>query len=64
MYCKNCGCKLAEDSIFCSKCGTHKDSMDTYLYCEKCGAIRKNIAAKDDDMNLIIQLSANPVSYE
>lgn len=38
MYCKNCGCKLAEDSIFCSKCGTHKDSMDTYLYCEKCGA--------------------------
>ena len=28
--------------------------------CDKCGAIRKNIAAKDDNMNLIIKLSANP----
>ena len=24
--------------MFCSKCGTHKDSTDKYLYCEKCGA--------------------------
>ena len=29
--------------------------------CEKCGAIRKNISAKDDDMNLIIKLSGNPI---
>ena len=29
--------------------------------CEKCGAIRKNKAAKDDDMNLIIKLSSNPI---
>lgn len=28
--------------------------------CEKCGAIRKNIAAKDDNMKLIIKLSGNP----
>ena len=27
--------------------------------CEKCGAIRKNIAAKDDNMKLIIKLSGN-----
>ena len=27
--------------------------------CEKCGAIRKNKAAKDDNMDLIIKLSAN-----
>lgn len=31
--------------------------------CQKCGAIRKNIAAKDDNMGLIIKLSANPLEY-
>jgi DNA-directed RNA polymerase subunit RPC12/RpoP len=29
--------------------------------CKKCGKTRKNIAAKDDNMNLIIKLSSNPV---
>lgn len=29
--------------------------------CKKCGKIRKNIAAKDDDMNKIIKLTANPI---
>lgn len=29
--------------------------------CDKCGAIRKNIVAKDDNMKLIIKLSANPI---
>ncbi|MBO6243194.1 MAG: RNHCP domain-containing protein, partial [Clostridia bacterium] len=27
--------------------------------CKKCGAIRKNKAAEDDNMNLIIKLSVN-----
>lgn len=31
--------------------------------CKKCGKIRKNIAAKDDNMKLIIKLSANPIEY-
>lgn len=31
--------------------------------CKKCGAIRKNIAARDDDMKLIIKLSSNPIEY-
>lgn len=31
--------------------------------CKKCGAIRKNIAAKDDNMGLIIKLSSNPLAY-
>ena len=31
--------------------------------CKKCGAIRKNIAAKDDNMKLIIKVSSNPVKY-
>lgn len=29
--------------------------------CKKCGKIRKNIVAKDDDMNKIIRLTANPI---
>ncbi|MBQ9279830.1 MAG: RNHCP domain-containing protein [Clostridia bacterium] len=29
--------------------------------CKKCGKIRKNIAAKDDNMSLIIKLSSNPI---
>lgn len=29
--------------------------------CKECGKTRKNIAAKDDNMNLIIKLSSNPV---
>ena len=31
--------------------------------CKKCGAIRKNVAAKDDNMSLIIKISSNPVNY-
>ena len=31
--------------------------------CEKCGKIRKNVAARDDNMNLIIKLSANPLDF-
>lgn len=31
--------------------------------CKKCGAIRKNIAAKDDNRGLIIKLSSNPLPY-
>jgi ribosomal protein L37AE/L43A len=27
--------------------------------CQKCGAIRRNVSAKDDDMNQIIKISAN-----
>lgn len=29
--------------------------------CEKCGAIRKNVSAKDDNMDRIIKLSSNPI---
>ena len=31
------------------------------LKCKKCGAIRKNKAAKDDNMDLIIQLSSKQI---
>ena len=29
--------------------------------CSKCGAIRKNKAAEDDNYDLILKLSANPM---
>ena len=29
--------------------------------CEKCGALRRNKAAKDDDMNLLIELTAKQI---
>ena len=41
--------------------GLEIDSKKGYVIifkCKKCGAIRKNKTAKDDDMNLIIQLSS------
>ena len=34
-----------------------KDSFKIIYVCEKCGKIHKNIMAKDDDMNKIIDLS-------
>lgn len=42
--------------------GIETDSKKGYVIvfrCEKCGKIRKNKAAEDDDMNLIIKLSVN-----
>ena len=41
--------------------GVEIDSKKGYVIifkCEKCGKIRKNTAAKDDNMDLIIKLSA------
>ena len=41
--------------------GVALDSKKGYVIlfkCRKCGAIRKNKAAEDDDMDLIIKLSA------
>ena len=29
--------------------------------CEKCGQIRRNVSARDDNMSSIIKLSANPL---
>lgn len=31
------------------------------FHCKKCGAIRKNKVAKDDNRDLIIKLSGNPI---
>jgi len=37
-----------------------KDTFKIIYKCQKCGQNHKNIMAKDDDMNLIIELSNNP----
>lgn len=36
-----------------------KDTYKIIYQCKKCGVYHKNIMAKDDDMNLIIELSSN-----
>lgn len=40
-----------------------KDTYKIIYKCEKCGEIKKNIMAKDDNMDLIIQIMSNPVNY-
>ena len=31
--------------------------------CDKCGSIKKNIMASDDNMDLIIEIMANPIKF-
>lgn len=37
-----------------------KDTYKIIYRCEKCGAYHKNIMAKDDNINFIIELSTHP----
>jgi len=44
--------------------GIEIDSKKGYIIvskCNKCGSVRKNKAAKDDNIDLIIKLSSNPI---
>ncbi len=41
----------------------YKDTYKIIYKCKKCGKLRKNIIARDDNMELIIKLSTNPVNY-
>ena len=46
--------------------GVYDDSKKGYVIvykCEKCGATRKNIVARDDNMKLVIKLSGNPIEF-
>ena len=59
----NPGDRLEECHGLLEPIGIENNSKKGYVIiyrCQKCGKIRKNIAAKDDNMNLIINLSANP----
>jgi DNA-directed RNA polymerase subunit RPC12/RpoP len=39
----------------------HKDTYKIIFKCQKCGEIKKNITAKDDNINKIIELSSMPI---
>lgn len=39
-----------------------KSTYKIIYKCQKCGIIKKNIMAKDDNMDLIIDIMSNPVS--
>lgn len=49
-------CKGLMAPVGIEKC---KDTYKVVYKCEKCKEIHKNIMAKDDDINLIIELSKN-----
>ena len=39
----------------------YRDSYKIVFKCQRCGAVKKNIVAKDDNMDKIIELSSKPV---
>lgn len=41
-----------------------KDCYKIVYICQKCGAIKRNKAANDDNMDLIIELMSNPINIE
>ena len=40
-----------------------KDTYKIVYKCESCGEIRKNIMAKDDNMDLVIEIMSHPFNY-
>ncbi len=40
-----------------------KNTYKIVYKCSLCGMIKKNIVSRDDNMDLIIKLSTNPVNY-
>ncbi len=40
-----------------------KNTYKIVYKCKKCSMIKRNVMAKDDDMNVIIKLMSNPTPY-
>ena len=40
-----------------------KNTYKVIYRCDKCGSVRKNIMAKDDNFDKIIDIMSNPVSF-
>ena len=57
---RKCECKGLLKPIAVEK---FKDTYKIVYKCEKCGLIHKNIMAEDDNMDEILKLMQNPVSY-
>lgn len=53
----DCGGKLKAIGIDEVK----KDSFKIIYKCEKCGQIKRNISAKDDDFDVLLELMKNPL---
>ncbi len=74
-HCPHCLCSLHVDVFpgdrMCECIGVlkpigiekNKKGMQIVYKCDKCGEIKKNIVADDDDMDMIIKLSSEPLSY-
>ena len=75
-HCPNClssihvdnnpGDRLCECKGILKPIAIEKSKKDTYkiVYkCEKCEMIKKNISAKDDNFDKIIEIMSKPVSY-
>ena len=72
-HCPRCLCSLHVDNLpgdRANECGgvlrpvgveTQRGEYKIVYRCESCGETKRNKAATDDDMNLIIRLSANPI---
>lgn len=61
---KNPGDRLEECQGKLIPIAVQNDAKKGYVIfyrCEKCGAIRKNIVAKDDNEELVLKLSGNPI---
>ena len=63
-----CAINSSKVNVVCPKCGKAtrieykvEDGKKVRI-CKKCGAIRKNKAAKDDNMDLIIKLSSGEMN--
>ena len=42
----------------------YKDTYKIVYKCDKCGMIKKNIAARDDNIDKIIEISKSSINYE
>lgn len=55
-----CKCKGILEPIGIEK---YRDTFKIVYKCSKCGEIKRNIAARDDNMDLIISLSSKVLKY-
>ena len=72
-HCNKCLCSLHLDNNPGDRASTckgvlrpvrleqHKKKQQIVFKCDKCGQIKKNIAADDDDFDLIVELSAKGI---
>lgn len=58
---RECECRGLLEPIAIEK---FKDTYKIIYRCKKCRAIKKNIVANDDNMDLIIDIMSNPINID